>query len=159
MKKYRLIKLLVLASCALLVTGCPQPSTNSMNNSEVIPETSTEVEVDSGAQIDPYDILARLNASGSVEWFVDTSANLTDIPVEAIYLTDSDSMGNGCAVWVFADQDTVKQQVDYGNFDWMSDNHWWWYGTDSSTGKGIILASNLEFGDCALQADEVFQWN
>ena len=158
MKQYRLIKLLLLATCALLVTGCSQPLTNSMDYSEFNPETLSEIEADSGVEIDPYDIFERLQAAGDIEWFEDKFGNLTDIPVENIYLTDSDSPGNGCAVWVFADKATVEYQVEVGNFDWMSDEHWWWWGTDDTTGKGIILASNLEFGDCATQADSAFGW-
>jgi hypothetical protein len=158
MKQYRLIKLLVLASCALLVTGCSQPLTNSMDYSEFNPETLSEIEADSGVEIDPYDILGRLQVAGGVTWAIDPFANSSDIPVESIFLSTADLGGSSCAVWVFADESTVNRQVELGNFDWMSENSWWSYGADGLTGKGILLSSNLRFGNCVLQANNVFDW-
>lgn len=158
MKPSRLLKFSSLMLFVSLVSACAPTPSGSLGYNQGAPDLNSGSDVASELVPDPNDIFKRLQAAGGIEWFEDTAANLTDIPVENIYLTDSDSQGNGCAVWVFADKATVENQVEAGNFDWMSDNHWWWYGADGTTGKGIILASNLEFGDCATQADSAIGW-
>lgn len=158
MKPSQLLKFSSLILVASLLSACAQSPSSSQGYDEIAPDLNSGSEVAAELAPDPYDIFERLQAAGDIEWFEDKFGNLTDIPVENIYLTDSDSQGNGCAVWVFADKATVEYQVEVGNFDWMSDDHWWWYGTDDTTGKGIILASNLEFGDCATQADSAIGW-
>jgi hypothetical protein len=158
MKPSQLLKFSSLILFVSLLSACAQSPSSSPGYDEIAPDQNSSSEVASELTPDQYDIFERLQAAGDIEWFEDKFGNLTDIPVENIYLTDSDSQGNGCAVWVFADKATVEYQVEVGNFDWMSDEHWWWYGTDDTTGKGIILASNLESGDCATQADSAFGW-
>lgn len=118
-------------------------------------DASTDSEFQADATSDSF--MDELNAAGASSWGEDPYAGASEIDYEKIYLSESDSDGAGCAVWVFPDEATAADSAENGDFDWVDEM--WWYGSDANNDKGIVLIATNTYIDCAQDAADVLNWN
>ena len=149
MKKISIAVLALL--CLLLLPAC-NSSTSSNYSEDVYTSEESNQETDDGSGSSPGNLFSRLNASGQDVWIEDIAYDITGSQSLAVYLTND---ADGCAVWVFDNEDIARGNLEDGTLSFPGAI---FVGTDTESGLGVIFLAPEDNSPCTYNTSEVLGW-
>jgi hypothetical protein len=133
------------------LTAC-NSSTSSNYSEDVYTSEESNQDVDEGSSSSPGNLFSRLNASGQDVWIEDIAYDITGSQSLAVYLTND---ADGCAVWVFDNEDIARGNLEDGTLSFPGAI---FVGTDTESGLGVIFLAPEDNSPCTYNTSEVLGW-